>query len=835
MASRHAEETQARASELTAATRAAAMMGAVPLKRYLQAVALAAEVAEAGSGAAANVNANANANAATAEREWTSQLPRIAPQRDAEARAVGGLIALAGGVNAVAWYSRPENVEAGEALEERFVWGQRWTRRKRVPHAPTQAPPAPTPPAPIVALSSSLAAQQNVSSAEAAPSSSSASLAMPFSRASSAAEKLPSSSSSSSTAPPTSTAAAATTTTSKKRKQPSATSSSSGGGGGVLSPRGGSPSQLTSSTSTTPIATTASLGAGGNTAVSVSPLPAPPGSSNLPRPQPLPARRASPPTGKSAAAAESSKSNAAAAAAATAATNSKNDEDNRAYCVCRTPWDSTDDRPMIGCDGEGCEDWFHPECLGFQGMEKRGANVLLVDADGVKIDATEGFLCPLCELKTKAPLPDRARLTGSRLVALCEGMDWADEGSPVPQQSSAVPPATATSTTTTTTGGSKQSDDAAAGTVSLATKLMRHRWRALADARTRFQTKKTTFAPCASCQVPHHPSLPCASTNRPESCLEPVTPTPRHGKFAPAVVKSGKYQGRTVLAPLPPDEDEEEEDGGEGLGISPWIQLVDRASMSAVSTPEWRLHYLPPFFDADRTLPPEDVPENLRGVVRLPGTAVATYEARLEVREGVFLPLGVYSTVFRAARVHDVAARLQWGDDTDLVNFPTDAVMDPDVRSQPAVAGTRWIPRQTCFACSEDDPEGSGVTAGASLAAGDGSTSSGEVECAIDVANWCDAVRAEHADTLIKAPQLSARLDRLYAVVHPLALQETDHVVRAFSFAGDKVGKLAPRGFESCRALRAQLARKPPKVDKGGSVGGGGAAAGSSSGGKSSR
>jgi len=51
------------------------------------------------------------------------------------------------------------------------------------------------------------------------------------------------------------------------------------------------------------------------------------------------------------------------------------------YCICRQPDDG--ERPMIGCDG--CEEWFHFECLN---MNK---------ADQQRVQALERYYCPTCE------------------------------------------------------------------------------------------------------------------------------------------------------------------------------------------------------------------------------------------------------------------------------------------------------------------------------------------------------------------------------------------------------------------------------------------------------
>ena len=53
----------------------------------------------------------------------------------------------------------------------------------------------------------------------------------------------------------------------------------------------------------------------------------------------------------------------------------------RLFCVCRQP---DDNRFMVCCDG--CEDWFHPPCIGL--TEKFVKDI-------------EHFLCSECELRNK--------------------------------------------------------------------------------------------------------------------------------------------------------------------------------------------------------------------------------------------------------------------------------------------------------------------------------------------------------------------------------------------------------------------------------------------------
>jgi len=51
------------------------------------------------------------------------------------------------------------------------------------------------------------------------------------------------------------------------------------------------------------------------------------------------------------------------------------------YCICHQPDDG--ERPMIGCDG--CQEWFHFDCLGMDKNEQ------------LRVQAQERYYCPQCE------------------------------------------------------------------------------------------------------------------------------------------------------------------------------------------------------------------------------------------------------------------------------------------------------------------------------------------------------------------------------------------------------------------------------------------------------
>ena len=51
------------------------------------------------------------------------------------------------------------------------------------------------------------------------------------------------------------------------------------------------------------------------------------------------------------------------------------------YCTCRRP---AGRKPMIGCDG--CEEWYHFDCLGIDKEEEITA-----------LQLEDGYLCPTCE------------------------------------------------------------------------------------------------------------------------------------------------------------------------------------------------------------------------------------------------------------------------------------------------------------------------------------------------------------------------------------------------------------------------------------------------------
>ncbi|KAH9260639.1 hypothetical protein BASA81_001106 [Batrachochytrium salamandrivorans] len=286
------------------------------------------------------------------------------------------------------------------------------------------------------------------------------------------------------------------------------------------------------------------------------------------------------------------------------------------FCLCKNPYQD-DARFMIGCDG-GCQDWFHPECLGYHKVERKGHPESFFDVDNTKLDeqSTE-FLCPNCELQTPSSYPKTRKVLFGQLVS-----KWAD----VVDQGESV------------------------------------RWRLLVEARSK--VGRDSFAKCLLCSESHHPLLPCASEYKSNDASQLVA------KEEQTVVK---FQSSS-MAPSGVGED-----GGLVVG-GKYQQLMGRITHS-----NKRLALL----KLDRTGALILVPHgnlfmgNLASITGEDGESKEMSEfhgvrqcddgfvSALRLPNGKEVFLGKFESKIRAARVHDVACRLEFGETGfGLLNFP---------------------------------------------------------------------------------------------------------------------------------------------------------------------
>lgn len=284
------------------------------------------------------------------------------------------------------------------------------------------------------------------------------------------------------------------------------------------------------------------------------------------------------------------------------------------YCLCKSPWDDKSGVILIACDGN-CKDWFHPECLGFQKSEKKG--VVLIDADGTKVDVqTKQFRCPWCELTNQIEDVDfDKQLSPTSIAKWCEITEFSEEE----EETNPVP-------------------------------LSIIRLRLLMKARSSVKELQT----CINCKKKHHPMISCPSRPVPVALIEDSSihsPMKMSNQVSElhALVVGGKYvtyRGKIIQS------------------SKKWSLLLLDDGYSTICIPNHHLLVSSIKFNKSE----EGIQKNMIGITT---DENGHYDAWLDLDETTKIHLGKFQSYVRAARVHDFAVRLQFGDeDPNLLNFP---------------------------------------------------------------------------------------------------------------------------------------------------------------------
>ena len=238
---------------------------------------------------------------------------------------------------------------------------------------------------------------------------------------------------------------------------------------------------------------------------------------------------------------------------------------------------------------------------------EKDTNVFVDATSGAALDEAKEFYCPMCESTAQKPLPDYSRMWGTRLLNIADAIDGLD-------------------------------DSIGDSLLSAAEKSLRVRWKLLLNSRP------DSFVTCTMCQVAHHPLLPCATSTLASSDPLERTSAPPGEFHEEALILSGKYQGlrgRII-----------EESGGDIVSLS----IDDLATSMRVI--KLRLFPLSEgnMWSSDNW--------DWQGVV----SQDKMFLAQITIGSTGKVVLGAFASKLSAARVFDVAARLQFGPDF-VLNF----------------------------------------------------------------------------------------------------------------------------------------------------------------------